>query len=188
MYCKTWILRVSSVKWGLENHSPRLLMGKIPEARRGSEIFGPLFFQEVCIRHWGIKSWALNTFRRAAIKITAGCRRQPELFSTLAGDFSPKNSNFIGNIMPIDRPTEVKGAVMLWWTFLIRQYNAAKKCFKSFLETETSIKFRNLKRGRGSIFVYSIQLSWYLLKRETSKFVYSLSHYRVYVCARTYYL
>ena len=51
-----------------------------------------------------------------------------------------------------------------------------------------SIKFRNLKRARGSIFVYSIQLSTYLLKRETCKFAYTLSHYRVYVSARTYYL
>ena len=36
--------------------------------------------------------------------------------------------------MPIDRPTEVKVTVKLWYTFHIRQ-KAAKKYFKSFLET-----------------------------------------------------
>ena len=50
------------------------------------------------------------------------------------------------------------------------------------------IKFRNLKPATRDIFVYSIQLSTYLFKRETCKFVYIQSHYRVYVSAHTYYL
>ena len=37
-------------------------------------------------------------------------------------------------------------------------------------------------------FFLSIQLSTYLFNREACKFVYTPSHYRVYVSARTYYL
>ena len=51
-----------------------------------------------------------------------------------------------------------------------------------------STKFQNLKCATGRIFVYSIQLSTYLFKHETCTFVYKLSHYHVYVSARTYYL
>ena len=35
-------------------------------------------------------------------------------FSTLASNFSAKSSNFIENMMLIDRQTEVKVAVVLW--------------------------------------------------------------------------
>ena len=53
---------------------------------------------------------------------------------------------------------------------------------------QTSLKFQNLKRATGSIFVYSIQLSTYLFKSQTCKVVYTPSHNHVYVFARIYYL
>ena len=52
----------------------------------------------------------------------------------------------------------------------------------------SGFNFRNLKRATDSSFVYSIQLSTYLFKRVTCKFVCTPSHYRVYVSACTYYL
>ena len=35
-------------------------------------------------------------------------------FSTFASDFSPKKYNFMENMMVIDRPAEMKVAIMLW--------------------------------------------------------------------------
>ena len=65
---------------------------------------------------------------------------------------------------------------------------AAKKCFTGLFETYTSRKFRNLKRAARSVLVHSIQLFTHLFKRQTCNFVYTPSHYRVYVSTRTYYL
>ena len=49
----------------------------------------------------------------------------------------------------------------------------------------TSIKFLNLKHATESIFVYSIQLSMYLFKHETCKFVYTPSYYHFYISAKS---
>ena len=46
----------------------------------------------------------------------------------------------------------------------------------------SGFNFQNLKHATGSIFVYSIQLSTYLFKRVTCKFVCTPSHYRVCFC------
>ena len=47
-----------------------------------------------------------SKFRGAQIRQDTGT------FNTFASDLSPKNQNFIENIMIIDRPTEVKVVVM----------------------------------------------------------------------------
>ena len=60
------------------------------------KFLAPYIFQEVWIRHWGIKSRTLVTFRRTGIKI------------------------------------KVKVAVMLWWTFHIRQYRIIQRSQEMF--------------------------------------------------------
>ena len=84
-----------------------------------------------------------------------------------------------------DCPTEVR-LLSCYGEHFISGNKAAKKCFKSFLEMWTSIKFLNLKHATESIFVYSIQLSMYLFKHETCKFVYTPSYYHFYISAHTY--
>ena len=60
--------------------------------------------------------------------------------------------------------------------------------FKKLFENVNEYKVSKFEACYEEDFCYSIQLSTYLFKREPCKFVYTPSHYRVYVSARTYYL
>ena len=120
----------------------------------------------------------------SGFKIIAGCRRQLELLAHLPLIFHQGNRILQKILCLLIVQLKLK-SLSCYDEHFVSDNRVTKKCFKSFLETYTSTKFRNLKRATGSIFVQSIQLSTYSFKRETCK--YTPSRYRVYVSARTYY-